>query len=86
MKQLYKKFSDYQIKELITRYLKKKIAKKDLQEVLSIKKIRFFTLIKRLKDDPENFCVSFFRSIPTRTISKTMETNFIKELKYLFLR
>jgi len=27
MKQLHKKFTDYQIKELINRYLKKKIAK-----------------------------------------------------------
>jgi hypothetical protein len=63
------------------RYLKKKIERKDLQKVLGIKKTRFFALIKRFKDDPENFSVSYFRSTPTRTISKAIETNIIKELK-----
>jgi hypothetical protein len=81
MKQLHKKFNDCQVKDLLTRYLQKKIERKDLQEVLGIKKTRFFALVKRLKDDPENFSVSYFRSMPTRTISKAIETNIIKELK-----
>jgi len=81
MKQLHKKFTDCQIKNLIIRYLKKKIARKYIQEVLGIKKTRFFALMKRFKDDPENFSVSYFRSTPTRVISKAIETNIIKELK-----
>jgi len=81
MKQLHKKFNDCQVKDLLTRYLQKKIERKDLQEVLGINKTRFFALVKRLKDDPENFSVSYFRSMPTRTISKAIETNIIKELK-----
>jgi len=80
MKQLHKKFTDFQIKDLMTRYLKKEVERKDLQKVLGIKKTRFFALIKRLKEDPENFSVSYFRSIPNRTISKDIETNIIKEL------
>jgi hypothetical protein len=46
MKQLHKKFTDYQIKELITHYLKKKMARKYIQKILGIKKTRFFTLVK----------------------------------------
>ena len=80
MKQLHKKFNNCQVKDLIARYLQKKIERKDLQEVLGIKKTRFFALVKRFKDDPENFSVSYFRSTPTRTISKAIETNIIKEL------
>ena len=80
MKQLHKKFNDCQVKDLMARYLKKKVERKDIQKVLDIKKARFFTLVKRLKDDPENFSVSYSRSIPTRTISKDIETNIIKEL------
>jgi hypothetical protein len=49
MKQLHKKFTDYQIEELITRYIKKKITRKYIQEILDIKKTRFFALVKRLK-------------------------------------
>jgi len=81
MKQLHKKFTDYQVKDLMERYLKKKIERKDIQKVLGIKKTRFFALIKRFKDDPENFSVSYFRNTPTRVISKAIETNIIKELK-----
>jgi len=81
MKQLHKKFNDDQVKDLLTRYLKKKIGREEIQKVLDLKKTRFFTLVKRLKDDPENFSISYFRSIPTRTIAKDIETNIIKELK-----
>ena len=81
MKQLHKGFTDFQIKNLLTRYLKKKLERKDLQKVVGIKNTRFFALIKRFKDDPENFSVSYFRSTPTRTISKAIETNIMKELK-----
>ena len=81
MKQLHKKFTDYQIKELITRYLKKKIARKYIQEILGIKKTRFFALVKRLKDDPENFSISYSRRIPTRKMDPDIEKNIVKELK-----
>ena len=81
MKQLHKKFNDCQVKDLLTRYLKKKVEREEIQKVLDIKKTRFFALVKRLKDDPENFSVSYFRTRPTRKISKTIETNIIKELK-----
>lgn len=57
MKQLHKKFNDCQIKDLMARYLKKKIERAEIQKVLDIKKTRFFALVKRLKDDPENFSV-----------------------------
>ena len=81
MKQLRKKLTDYQIKELITRYLKKKIARKYIQEILGIKKTRFFALVKRFKDDPENFSILYSRRIPTRKIDPDIEKNIAKELK-----
>jgi len=81
MKQLHKKFTDYQIKELINRYLKKKIAKKYIQEILGIKKTRFFALVKQLKADPENFSILYSRRVPTRKISKDIERNIVKTLE-----
>lgn len=44
MKQLHKKFTDFQIKNLIIQYLKKNVERKNSQKVLGIKKTRFFTL------------------------------------------
>jgi len=37
-------------------------------------------LVKRLKDDPEDFSISYSRRIPTRKISKDIEKNIVKEL------
>jgi len=81
MEQLYKKFINSQVKTLITRYLKKEIERKYIQEVLGIKKTRFFALVKQLKEDPENFSISYSRKIPTRKISKDIEKNIVKELE-----
>jgi len=67
---LYKKFANSQVKTLITRYLKKEIGRKYIQEILGLKKTRFFALIKQLKEDPENFSISYSRKVPTRKISK----------------
>jgi hypothetical protein len=81
MVQIHKKFTDSQVKDLIERYLDKKIERKYIQEILGIKKRRFFTLVKGLKDDPENFSIQYSRNTPTRKISKDIEKNIIKELK-----
>jgi len=81
MEQLHKKFINSQVKTLITRYLKKEIERKYIQEVLGIKKTRFFALVKQLKEDPENFSISYSRKIPTRKISKDIEKNIVKELE-----
>jgi len=53
MKQLHKKFTDCQIKDLITRYLEKNVERKDIQKVLGIKKTRFFALIKELNTEKD---------------------------------
>ena len=46
MVQIRKKFTDSQVKDLIERYLDKKIERKYVQEILGIKKRRFFTFAK----------------------------------------
>jgi hypothetical protein len=81
MVQIHKKFTDSQVKDLIERYLDKKIERKYIQEILGIKKRRFFALVKGLKDDPENFSIQYSRNTPTRKISKDIERNIVKELK-----
>jgi len=81
MEQLRKKFTNSQVKALITRYLKKEIGRKYIQKILGIKKTRFFALVKQLKEDPEHFSISYSRKVPTRKISKNIEKNIVKELK-----
>ena len=81
MAQLHKKFTDGQIKERIERYLKKEIERTYIQEIMGIKKRRFFILVKKYRENPETFSIQYIRSIKTRNIPKSIERNIIRELK-----
>ncbi len=79
-KQLHKNFTDSQVKELIERYLKKELERKYLQEILHVKKARFFALVAEYRKDPEKFSVQYVRKTKNR-IPQSAEKNIIKELK-----
>jgi hypothetical protein len=79
MSQLHKRFTSDQIKELLERYLRKEVERSYIQEILAIKKRRFFTLIKQYKEDPRHFSVQYQRATPPR-ISSEVEHNILKEL------
>jgi hypothetical protein len=80
MSQVHKRFTDKEIKHLIERYLRKEIKRKYLQEIFGVGKSRFFVLIQRYRQDPDNFSIQYKRDTPTRKISPDIERNIIKEL------
>lgn len=80
MSQLHKKFTTEQVVELLVRYMDKKIERRYIQEILGVKKRRFFDILKEYKTDPKNFSIHYSRKSPQR-ISKDIEKNIIKELK-----
>lgn len=80
MAQLHKKFTDAQVKELIARYLKGELPRRYVQEMLAIKKRRFFALLKRYREKPEAFSIQYQRKEPTRHIPDQTEKAILKEL------
>lgn len=78
MAQIHKKFSNEQVKGLLSRYIQEEIAREHIQEILGIKRRRFFKLLKEYKDNPDIFSVKYNRSQPKR-IDKKIEDNIIKE-------
>jgi len=80
MAQLHKKFTDDQVKELIERYLKGEIERTYIQDILVIKKRRFFILVKSYRENPKSFSIQYSRRSKTRTISQSTEKNILKEL------
>jgi len=80
MQQLHKKFTNDQVKHFIERYLKKEIQGRYLQNILGIKKTRFFALVKQYQKDPEAFCIRHQRTTAPRTIDEATERNILKEL------
>ncbi len=81
MAQIHKRFTDDQVKDLIERYLLKKIDRKYIQEILNIRKARFFELLQQYRTDPEDFSIQYVRNSKTRSIDPGIEKNIIKELK-----
>jgi hypothetical protein len=79
MTQLHKRFTSDQIQELLERYLKKTIDRKYVQEILGIKKRRFFSLIQQYKENPKHFTIQYQRQSPPRIDPET-ERNILKEL------
>lgn len=80
MAQIHKKFTDSQVKELMQRYLNKEIERKYIQEVLGIKRRRFFTLLNTFRKDSHGFSIQYNRET-SRRISQDIENNILKELK-----
>jgi hypothetical protein len=80
MSQVHKRFISDQVKELLERYLKNEIERKYIQEILGIKRRRFFMLLKEYKENPQRFTVQYQRTTPSRSISPEIEQNILKEL------
>jgi transposase len=79
MSQLHKRFSSDELKKLFDRYLRNEVERNYIQDILEIKKRRFFMLLKQYKENPTEFTIQYQRTTPPR-ISKDIEHNIVKEL------
>jgi hypothetical protein len=80
MSQLHKRFTSEQVKKLLDRYLKNEIERAYIQEILGIKRRRFFVLLKQYKENPQHFSVQYRRTRAPRIISPVIEQTILKEL------
>jgi len=80
MSQLHKRFTSEQVKKFLDRYLKNEIERTYIQEILGIKRRRFFVLLKQYKENPQHFTVQYQRTMAPRTISPVIEQTILKEL------
>ncbi|MCG9478727.1 MAG: hypothetical protein K9H14_00785 [Actinomycetia bacterium] len=81
MAQIHKRFGYNEVKALLGKYIKKEVERKYIEEILGIKKRRFFELLKSYKEDPDSFTVKYKRKKPTRRIGKETEEAILTELK-----
>jgi transposase len=79
MDQLHKRFSDEQIKVLLQGYCKGLLRRAEVQDMLGVGKTRFFALVRRYRQDPETFSVSYKRTTPSR-LSATEEEKIERAL------
>jgi hypothetical protein len=80
-KQIHKKFTNEQVKDLMKRYLDNQIKGEHVERILDIGKTRFFALLKSYRFNPEKFSIGYARIRPTRAIDPATQKNLQKELK-----
>jgi hypothetical protein len=80
MRQLYKRLQDEQVKELLQRYVDRKIKREYIQQILGIKRRHFFVLVKKYTENPNTFSINYSRREKTRSIEPNIEKNIIKDL------
>lgn len=79
-KHLHKRVDDEFVKSIFQKYLFKNLSVNQVLDILKIARSRFFDLLKKFKDDPENFSLEYKRKTKKR-ISLKLETIIIDELK-----
>ena len=80
-KQLHKNFTDGQVKLLFEKYSKGEIKLNYILQILRIKRSRFFELLTKYRNDPDNFSIQYERKTINRKIDPDIEKNIVKELK-----
>jgi len=80
-KQLHKRFSVEEVKEIFERYLSKEIGVEHVLALLKIGRRRFFDLIKNYRETPDEFSLEYKRKISSNRISEKAETKIMSELK-----
>ena len=80
MVQLHKRFTDREVEELLRRYVAGEIKRKHIEKILGIGKRRFFYLVKKYRQDEDNFSVEYKRKKVTRKIDDDVEDNILVEL------
>jgi hypothetical protein len=80
--QLHKRFTTAQVKALLDQYEQGHITRKDVQEVLTIGKTRFFSLLADYQQNRSAFALSYERSTPGRlpqTTEEAMQRELLRE-------
>jgi len=62
MDQLHKRLSTAQVKLLYKRYCEGQMARSEIQEILGLGKTRFFALLKKYRDNLDNFNIEYERN------------------------
>jgi len=78
--QLHKKYDDEFVKSIFKKYVSRDLSVKQVCDILQLKKSRFFVLLNKYKQNPDEFNVLYKRHSPAR-ISTKLEQLIIHELE-----
>lgn len=80
MAQLHKRFSNEQVREILQKYIEKRMDVHTVLALLKIGRTQFTKLVKRYRESPETFSIGYTRKTKQR-ISEATEKKIIEELE-----
>ncbi len=81
MSHVHKRFSDEQIKLILSLYDKGQMTKPECLSRLALKDSQFFALLARYRTGPKRFSIAYKRRYPTNRIPKVVESAIHRELE-----
>jgi len=79
--QLHKKFTDDQVKLLLRLYLNKTITLQQALQQLECRESRFYELLRKYRESPEDFTIAYARNEPQHRLPKKVDKVIRKELE-----
>lgn len=80
-KHLSKQFTEQEVIDILERYLALEIGVQEAQDLLKIKRRRFFDLLKNYRQAPDNFTLKSPRAKPPRVLSDVTIDKIEQELQ-----
>ncbi len=81
IKQLHTRLPIKQVKKILSRYLSKKIPRKDALIILGLAKTRFHELLNAYKTNVSDFSIAYKRNYPNRKLEDTSIATVLKVLQ-----
>ena len=80
-KQLHKRYTDEQVKDILERYLELHIREEQAIILLGVSRRRFYDLLKRYKASPIDFTIKYSRDHSNNNLMIDAEKKMLSELK-----
>lgn len=80
-KQIHKRFSSDEVKEILERYIQKEINLEQAYSLLKIGRRRFFDLLRKYREKPDEFRIEYQRKTVNRQLDKHVDIKIYGELK-----
>ena len=80
-KQLKNRFTEKEVIDILERYLRGEIDTEATQSLLSLKRRRFFEVLKDYRQDPSSFSLDSPRSKPSRQLPQSAEAKIEQALQ-----
>ena len=81
-KHLHKRFVEDQVKDIVTKYIEKKLRGKEACRYLGIGRTRLHQLVKDYQSNPDKPVVGYKRSVATRVVKQSIKEHILAELSF----